>query len=220
MRYGIGWRLRRRARQGLACARQVLRTLHGGGGELRVSRLERGRLRRQNVRGGALLLGVAQRCGDVEGQAQGRGLGGEAGKLLEQVGRQRLDCASGQQPHLPVSAVGDQEANDGAVPALRCSTESRPAGSRSPVGLDVRVREQEPHHLDVTVLRREHQRREACRSGLVDLDVLVCEQEPHHLDVTAMRRDVQRCGPVRNGLVQLDVLAREQEPHHLDVAVL
>jgi hypothetical protein len=197
-----------------------LRGLHDGGGELRASRLERGRLRRQIVRGGALLLGVAQRCGDVEGQAQGRGLGGKAGELLEQVGRQRVDCVSGQQPHLPVSAVSDQESNNGAVPALRCSTESRPAVSQSPVGLDVRVREQEPHHLDVPVLRRQDERRAAQRGGLVYLDALAREQEPHHLDVTALRRDHKRRGPLLCGLLDLDALARKQEPHHLEVPVL
>ena len=127
VRGSIAGRLRRRARQGLACERELFRSLHGGGGELHLSRLERGRLERQNVRGVALLLGHAKRCGDVKGQTQGRGLGGNDRELLQQVRRQRVDCVSGQQPHLLVSAVSDQEAHNGAVPALRCSTESRSA---------------------------------------------------------------------------------------------
>ncbi len=40
-----------------------------------------------------------------------------SGSSFYKVGRQRVDCVSGQQPHLPVSAVSDQGAHDGAVPA-------------------------------------------------------------------------------------------------------
>ena len=66
--------------------------------------------------------------------------------------------------------------------------ESRPAVRRSPVGLDVRVREQEPHHLEVADVRRENQRRGPDLRRLVDLDVLAREQEPHHLDVAFLRQ--------------------------------
>ncbi len=45
-----------------------------------------------------------------------------AATLVEQVVWQRVNCVSGQQPHLPVSAVCNQDAHDGAVPALRRDT--------------------------------------------------------------------------------------------------